>query len=41
MQNRKFVKPTYLEESIFYHGICLPNMMKAIIMAFDLGLKDF
>ena len=37
---REFKKPTYLEESITYHTECLPNMIKAVSMAIELGLKD-
>jgi hypothetical protein len=35
---RSYVKPTYIQESEVYHSICIPNMMRAIHMAHELGL---
>ena len=35
---RTYIKPTYIEESEVYHSICIPNMIRAIHMAHELGL---
>ncbi len=40
-QGRKeFKKPSYLEESLVYHSISIPNLINAFSMAYELGLKE-
>jgi hypothetical protein len=39
-KTRKFEKPSYLQESVVYHSLYLKNMIRAIGMAMELGLKD-
>lgn len=39
-RERVFKKPSYLEESIAYHRICIANMIMALSNAYELGLKD-
>lgn len=37
---KEFKKPSYLEESIVYHKVAIPNLINAFSMAYELGLKD-
>ncbi len=40
-QNRKeFKKPSYIEESLVYHSIAIPNLIHAFSMAYELGIKS-
>jgi hypothetical protein len=39
-KSRKFEKPSYLQESVVYHSLYLKNMIRALGMAIELGLKD-
>jgi hypothetical protein len=39
-KNRVFKKPTYIEESIAFHSICIPNLINSISMLYELGLKE-
>ena len=38
--NRVFVKPSYLEESITYHSLYLKYLIKALENAYDLGFRS-
>jgi hypothetical protein len=38
--NRVFVKPSYIEESINYHSISIPNLINAFSMLYESGLKN-
>jgi hypothetical protein len=39
-KTRKFEKPSYLQESVVYHTLYLKNMIRALGMAVELGLKE-
>lgn len=39
-KEREFVKASYLEESVAYHSMCIPNLINAFSMAYELGLKE-
>lgn len=38
--NRKFTKPSYIDESDVYHSMAIPNILNAFCMAYELGFKD-
>jgi hypothetical protein len=38
--DRVFVKPSYIEESIHYHSISIPNLINAFMMLYESGLKN-
>jgi hypothetical protein len=39
-KSRIFIKPTYIEESVAYHTLSVPNLIDACSMLYDLGLKN-
>lgn len=39
-KKRVFRKPSYVEESIAYHNISIPNLINACSMLYELGLKE-
>jgi hypothetical protein len=37
---KTFSKPSYLEESLVYHRMSIPNLINSLSMAYELGLED-